>query len=54
MKIKMLSTNQDYLVEKVGVFTPKSKDIEELKAGEIGFITTGISFVRNKSWRYYM
>ena len=42
MKIKMLSTDQDYIVEKVGVFTPKAKDIEELKAGEIGFITTGI------------
>jgi small GTP-binding protein domain len=42
MKIKMMSTNQEYLVEKVGVFTPKPKDIEELNAGEIGFITTGI------------
>ena len=42
MKIKMLSTNQDYIVEKVGVFTPKAKDINELNTGEIGFITTGI------------
>jgi len=42
MKIKMMSTNQDYVVEKVGVFTPKPKDINELDAGEIGFITTGI------------
>jgi len=42
MKIKMMSTNQDYVVEKVGVFTPKPKDIDELNAGEIGFITTGI------------
>ena len=42
MKIKMMSTNQEYLVEKVGVFTPKPKDINELNAGEIGFITTGI------------
>ncbi len=42
MKIKMMSTNQDYFVEKVGVFTPKPKDINELNAGEIGFITTGI------------
>ena len=25
MKIKMLSTNQDYIVEKVGLFTPKAK-----------------------------
>ena len=42
MKIKMMSTNQDHVVEKVGVFTPKPKDINELNAGEIGFITTGI------------
>ena len=45
MKIKMLSTNQDYVVEKVGVFTPKPKDINELNAGEIGFITTGIKIL---------
>ena len=42
MKIKMLSTNQEYIIEKVGVFTPKPKDISELNAGEIGFIITGI------------
>ncbi len=42
MKIKMMSTNQEYVVEKVGVFTPKPKDIEELNCGEIGFIITGI------------
>ena len=42
MKIKMMSTNQEYIVEKVGVFTPKARDIEELKSGEIGFIITGI------------
>ena len=42
MKIKMMSTNQEYIVEKVGVFTPKPVDITELKTGEIGFITTGI------------
>jgi hypothetical protein len=42
MKIKMMSTNQEYIVEKVGVFTPKATDINELNAGEIGFITTGI------------
>ena len=42
MKIKMMSTNQEYIIEKVGVFTPKANDINELNAGEIGFITTGI------------
>ena len=42
MKIKMMSTNQEYIVEKVGVFTPKPKNIQELNSGEIGFIITGI------------
>jgi len=42
MKIKMMSTKQEYIVEKVGVFTPKPKDIDELNSGEIGFIITGI------------
>ena len=38
----MMSSNKEYFVEKVGVFTPKATDIDELNAGEIGFITTGI------------
>ena len=42
MKIKMMSNKKEYIVEKVGVFTPKAKDSKELNAGEIGFITTGI------------
>ena len=42
MKVKMMSTNQEYVVEKVGVFTPKPKDMNELNSGEIGFIITGI------------
>ena len=42
MKVKLMSTNQDYEIEKVGVFTPKAKDVGELSAGEIGFIITGI------------
>ena len=42
MKIRMMSSNREYDVEKVGVFTPKPTDIEELNSGEIGFIITGI------------
>ena len=42
MKIKMMSSNQEYVVEKVGVFTPKPKDVKDLNSGEIGFIITGI------------
>ncbi len=42
MKIKMMSNDREYEVERVGVFTPKTKDVKELSAGEIGFIITGI------------
>ncbi len=42
MKIKMMSTNKQYIVEKVGIFTPKPKGVKELNSGEIGFIITGI------------
>jgi len=42
MKVRLMSNNQEYEIEKVGVFTPKAKDIEQLTAGEIGFIITGI------------
>ena len=45
MKIKMMSNNQEYIIEKVGVFTPKATDVNELNAGEIGFITTGIKIL---------
>jgi GTP-binding protein LepA len=40
-----MSTKQEYIIEKVGVFTPKATDVNELNAGEIGFITTGIKIL---------
>jgi GTP-binding protein LepA len=42
MKIKLMSNNEEYVIEKVGVFTPKPVDINELNSGEIGFIIAGI------------
>ena len=33
------------LKQKVGIFTPKLKDVELLTSGEIGFITAGIKKV---------
>tara|TARA_B110000438_G_scaffold272446_1_gene291127 strand:- start:51 stop:1859 length:1809 start_codon:yes stop_codon:yes gene_type:complete len=42
MKIKLLSNDEEYVIEKVGVFTPKPVDVEELNSGEIGFIIAGI------------
>jgi len=42
MKIKLMSNDQEYVIEKVGVFTPKPADVNELNSGEIGFIIAGI------------
>ena len=42
MKIKLMSNNQEYMIEKVGVFTPKPTNIDQLNSGQIGFIITGI------------
>ncbi|MDC0513480.1 translation elongation factor 4 [Pelagibacteraceae bacterium] len=42
MKIKLMSNDQEYVIEKVGVFTPKPADIDQLSSGQIGFIITGI------------
>jgi len=42
MEIKMVSNKSQHVIEKVGVFTPKPKDVNEISSGEIGFIITGI------------
>ncbi|MCE2991948.1 MAG: translation elongation factor 4 [Candidatus Jidaibacter sp.] len=45
MKVKMLSNNTTYTVDSVGIFTPKKINLEELKSGEVGFITANIKQV---------
>jgi GTP-binding protein LepA len=45
-KIQLMSTGASYLCDQVGVFTPKSKLKDELKAGEVGFLTAGIKELR--------
>jgi GTP-binding protein LepA len=41
-QIIMMSNNSKHDVERVGIFTPKAVDIDEISPGEIGFIVTGI------------
>ncbi len=41
-KIKMMSSGAEFLVEKVGIFTPKRKETAHLQAGSVGFIIAGI------------
>lgn len=41
-KIKIMSNGQVHQADRVGIFTPKATDTQELKAGEVGFIVAGI------------
>ena len=46
-KIKMMSNGTEFLVEKVGVFTPKRKETAHLQAGSVGFIIAGIKDIES-------
>ena len=41
-KIAVMSTGLAYNADRVGVFTPKMKDRDELRTGEVGFVIAGI------------
>ncbi len=41
-KFKVMSTGQTYNADRVGIFTPKKKDKDELKTGEVGYVIAGI------------
>jgi GTP-binding protein LepA len=44
-KIRMVSNNSVYNIDAVGIFTPKQKYVDTLRAGEIGFFTASIKEV---------
>ena len=46
-KIKMMSTGREFLVEKVGIFTPKRKECDILQAGDVGYIISGIKDIES-------
>ena len=46
-KIRMMSSGRDYLVEKVGIFTPKRKDTAILQAGDVGYVISGIKDIES-------
>ncbi len=41
-KITVMSTGKSFLVEKLGVYTPKQLEKQQLHTGEVGFIVAGI------------
>lgn len=41
-KMQVMSTGKVYIVDQVGIFTPKRNPTDELKAGEVGYVVAGI------------
>ncbi len=41
-KIRIMAASRDHQVDHVGIFTPKRRDTDELRAGEVGFMIAGI------------
>lgn len=46
-KIKLMATGKQYEVTEVGVFVPNFYPIEELRAGDVGYVTASIKNVRD-------
>ncbi len=46
-KIRLMAAGADYLVESVGVFTPKSIPRTQLSAGQVGFVISGIKDLKH-------
>ena len=48
-RIKLLLSDSEYQIDKVGVFRPKPEEVNELQAGEVGFITANIKEI-SQAW----
>ena len=46
-RIKMMSNGSEFLVDEVGIFTPKKSKKEDLVAGDVGYVIAGIKDVRS-------
>ncbi|TDQ51061.1 translation elongation factor 4 [Permianibacter aggregans] len=45
-KVQVMSTGRAYEVTDLGIFTPKRKPLDHLKAGEVGYIIAGIKEIK--------
>ncbi len=45
-KMQVMSSGKNYLVDKVGIFTPKRTEKPEIRAGEVGFVIAGIKEIQ--------
>ncbi len=46
-KIRLMATGAEYLVEDCGVFSPRSKSLPQLSAGQVGFVIAGIKELKS-------
>jgi len=46
-KIRLMATQRDYLVDEVGIYTPKREAVSKLSAGEVGYLVAGIKDIRS-------
>jgi GTP-binding protein LepA len=47
MKVRLMAAAQDYPIESIGVFSPKPTPVDQLGAGEVGFLTANIKTVKD-------
>ncbi len=47
MKIRMMSSNTEWEISQVGIFKPEMIEIDELKAGFVGFLVAGIKSIND-------
>lgn len=47
MPIRMMATGRDFEISELGIFTPAPVTVDELRAGEVGFIAAGIKNVKD-------
>ncbi len=45
--IKMMSNNKDFIITGIGIKTPKIKNVKELRAGEVGWISANIKTAKD-------
>lgn len=46
-RIKFMSTGKEFEVQKVGYFSPRPVELDELEAGDVGFFTAGIKDIKD-------
>lgn len=46
-KIKFIATGAEYVIDKIGYFTPKMINVDSLETGDVGFIITGMKTIHD-------